>query len=50
MARRIGTGNTTYIGSWLTIVAIGPDDGPTTLPGLTKAALILPSMGERISV
>ncbi len=44
------TGNRTYIGSWLTIVASGPELGETTLPTVTAVRPILPAIGARISV
>ena len=49
-AVRVETGKTTYIGSWLTIVASTPELGLTTFPGVTELRPILPSMGARISV
>ena len=50
MARRVGTGKTTYIGSWLTTVVKVPDVGPTMLPTVTDVRPMRPSIGERISV
>ena len=47
---RAATGKSTYIGSWLTSVAKVPLVTDTTLPSVTSVALILPSIGARISV
>ena len=47
---RVATGNATYIGSWLTMVASVPLVGLTTLPWLTAVAVMRPSIGARISV
>ena len=47
---RTAIGNSTYIGSWLTMLASGPEPGDTTLPTLMLVRLILPLIGAWISV